>query len=300
MSCYTELGFADMTPKRRRAANRDITQLAGLRVGLYCRVSVDTEGTEKSVNDQEAEGRGWVKKQGAVLADNGVYRDSDRSASRYATREREEFTRLEQDIEAGALDVVWFWEQSRITRDLGTFARFRDLCRDRGVLVVIREHVYQPADPAAYSEMFTLAVMAGAGEMESGQTSERVRRGVASNAMAGKPHSFAAYGYRRIYDTVSRHLIRQEPDADGADSPAEVVREIFERFAAGASLVSITQDLNRRGIPTAKKPGQGRWKSEKPRWWPGAVRQLLLNPVYIGRRTHQGEVLDGVKAILPP
>jgi hypothetical protein len=49
-----------------------------------------------------------------------------------------------------------------------------------------------------------VGVMSIAGEMESDQTSQRDRRGIESNAAAGKPHSFSPYGYRRIYDPVSR------------------------------------------------------------------------------------------------
>jgi hypothetical protein len=71
-------------PRAARPSRRDPTDLAGLRVALYCRVSQDRYRTEKSVDDQEAEGRRWVSEHGAVLA--GLYADDDRSASRYARR----------------------------------------------------------------------------------------------------------------------------------------------------------------------------------------------------------------------
>jgi len=43
------------------------------------------------------------------------------------------------EVEAGRLDVLWFWEISRQQRRLDVFARLRDLCRERGVLWVIRD-----------------------------------------------------------------------------------------------------------------------------------------------------------------
>jgi hypothetical protein len=55
-------------PRAARPSRRDPTDLAGLRVALYCRVSQDRYRTEKSVDDQEAEGRRWVSEHGAVLA----------------------------------------------------------------------------------------------------------------------------------------------------------------------------------------------------------------------------------------
>src|SRR4051812_17313989 len=112
------------TTARQRAVKRDITDLTGLRAGLYCRVSKDG-GDEKSVNDQETVGHAWASQQGAVVA--GVYRDVYRSASRYATRERESFNRLLADIRNDQLDLVWFWELSRSQRRLGVFADLRDL-----------------------------------------------------------------------------------------------------------------------------------------------------------------------------
>jgi len=95
---------------------------------MYCRVSQDRDGTEKSTEDQEAEGRRWAERQHVLLAE--VYRDNDRSASRFATRQREDFTRMMADLAAGKLDVLWFWELPRSQRRLDVFAKLRDLSRD--------------------------------------------------------------------------------------------------------------------------------------------------------------------------
>jgi site-specific DNA recombinase len=281
----------EATMRRRPHVKRDITNLTGLRVGLYCRVSQDRDGTEKSVDDQEAVGRGWVEAAGAVVAD--IYRDADRSASRFATREREEFTRLRHDIEAGKLDMVWFWELSRSQRKLGVFADLRDLCRNQGVAWVIRDRVY---DPHSYADMMTLGMLSVIGENESELTSERVRRGQASSATAGRPHGKTPYGYRRDYDRATRRFLRQEPniwDDDGQAkeaSPAWVVREIFARFAAGTGIHGIAQDLNDRGIPA---PAGGRWVQP-------TIRQMLLSPTYIARRVYQGEIVEGVTPLWDP
>lgn len=147
---------------------RDPSDLAGLRAGLYCRVSLDDDGTERSVSDQEAGGRRWAEAAGVTVAD--VYRDSDRSASRFATRQREDFERLLADLAAGWLDLVWFWELSRSQRELRVFARLRDLCRERGVRWVIRDRVF---DPASYADMMTAGMLTIVGEVESELIAER-------------------------------------------------------------------------------------------------------------------------------
>jgi DNA invertase Pin-like site-specific DNA recombinase len=294
--------------KRTVTTKRDPANLAGARVGLYVRVSKDRDGKQRSVSEQEAIGRAWIEGQGAELA--GIYRDSDRSASRYATRQREDFARLVADVTADRLDVVWVWEQSRSTRKLDEFARLRDLCRDHGVLWAIQDQVY---DPSGYAQAMTLGVLTLTDEVASEQTSDRVRRDMQFSAAAGRPHSFPPYGYRRIYDPHTRKLVRQEPDVGdgGPDSPAVVVVELFTRFAEGASVYGLAKDLNERGVPTffaarggrsspaAGTGGQPR-TTVTARWWPSTMRQILRNPAYIGRRVHQGEVLAGVDALWPP
>ncbi|MHB8816117.1 MAG: recombinase family protein [Steroidobacteraceae bacterium] len=63
---------------------------------------------------------------------------------------------------------------------------------------------------------------------------------------------------------------------------AEIVREIFTRFAAGESMKSIASDLNRRRVPS---PG-AEWKPRaRPRgnWLVSTLHTLLHNERYIGR-----------------
>jgi site-specific DNA recombinase len=299
----------------RKPAKRNITDLAGARAGLYCRVSQVSErnrddyratGQEKSTEDQEAVGREWADRVGAVVAE--VYSDPGRSASRFATKARENFDRLVGDIKAGKLDLIWFWELSRSQRRLGVFAELRDLCRDMGVLWVIRDRVY---DPDNYGDMMTLGMLSVVGETESELISERVKRGRASGAAVGTPAGRVPYGYVRRYDPVTKRFAAQDPDVldgDGrpvTDSPAYVVREVFTRFAAGHPLTTITADLTIRRLPTPKEVSQARRAGrsrppygEQPWNW-GSIRQILTNPAYIARRVHQGKIVPEVTGQWP-
>lgn len=71
------------------------------------------------------------------------------------------------------------------------------------------------------------------------------------------------------------------------DEQAEVVSEIFERFAAGESAKTIARELNERGIPS---PGSY-WNRERTNGWVhtticGAHTKasgILRNPIYAGR-----------------
>ncbi|MFC5246507.1 recombinase family protein [Streptomyces nigrescens] len=47
--------------------------------------------------------------------------DDDRSASRFRDREREEFERMIEWIEAGKLDIVFVWASTRLQRELDVY-----------------------------------------------------------------------------------------------------------------------------------------------------------------------------------
>jgi site-specific DNA recombinase len=265
---------------RRPAQKRAYDDFHDQRVGLYCRVSLDADETGKSVDDQEAIGREWVEHVGGLLDERHVYRDVSRSASRYATKVREAFARMLVDIEAGELDAIWFWELSRSQRQLGVFAQLRDLCRDKGVVWVIRDRVY---DPTSSADMMTTAVLSVVAENESEMTSQRVTRGKKSSAHAGRPGGRVPYGYKRIWNKETGLWERDVPnthDVDGhpvEDSPAYVVREIFDRVAAGESLTAISRDLNERGLKTTSGYD----------WDKAKVRYIAMSPTYLGKRVYQ-------------
>jgi DNA invertase Pin-like site-specific DNA recombinase len=287
--------------KRRPATRTNTTDLTDLRVGLYCRVSLDKDDDAKSTTDQRDIGREWAAREGAVVVDEYVEIGS-RSASRFAKKAREQFDRLLGDVEAGKLDAIWFWEQSRSSRRLAVFADLRDICRKMGVLWVERDRVVDPNDN---NDMLSAGFKALISEQESEMTSLRVERGKRSSAHAGKRAGRVAYGYRTHFNPDGSKY--DEPDlfdADRvavADSPADVVKEIFARILAGHSITTIRNDLNDRDIRTAAGYP---WANSK-------IRGIATNPTYIGKRVYQvGDgirqtdrvkaILDGVEATWPP
>lgn len=251
-----------------------------LRAGQYLRVSLDKDkdGPARSTDQQQAENeaaaaapdRGWPIVQ--------TYRDDNRSASRYATKVREDYARLLVDLEAGKLDVLILWEPSRGSRKVSEWARLLEVCQERHVLIYVTSHgrLY---DPTNHRDERTLMEDAVDGQYESGKVSMRVRRDSAARAAAGKPHGPTPYGYERLYDDRTRKLIEQRPKA----GEAEVVREVFKSLAKGVSLKALAATLNGRGVPT-KRDATWSWS---------VIRSMALNATYIGKRTHHGTVTDG-------
>jgi site-specific DNA recombinase len=294
---------------------RDTSNLTGLRTGVYLRVSRADQDDRAKLRAGSAEERStatqlrifeeWAGRTGVEHAD--TYPDPDMSASRFAVKKnRPEFERMVADVEAGKLDILWFWEISRSQRRLDVFARLRDLCREKRVLWVMRDRV---ADPADSKDMLLAGIQSILAENESEDLSGRVYDGKESSALNGKRAGRFPYGYKRgkLIDPDTMTFGPDQPDVfdgDGVavhDSPAYVVQEIFDRLDGGESLTGIRKSLNDRGVRT---------KAAAP-WANSTVRYIAMNPAYAGLRArhvgHGGElstraskILDGVEAKWPP
>jgi site-specific DNA recombinase len=263
---------------QRKTRSRDRGDLSDQRLGVYLRVSrADEEDkqqleAERSTSTQRRIAAEWAARAGVQIA--GEYPDPDMSASRFAVKKhRPEFERMVADVEAGKLDLLWFWEISRQQRRLDVFARLRDVCREHGAAWIIRDRLY---DPRNSGDMLQLGIQSMIAEDETEKLSIRLIDGKKSAALAGKRAGKIAYGYRAHYDPATG-----KPDYDEIDPvTAPIVREIYDRLYRGESLYAIHRDLNARGIPTPR--GGHLWDSS-------AVRSIATNAAYIRLRVHQGE-----------
>lgn len=87
----------------------------------YLRGSKDTQQSGRSPDQQHAENAAAIERQGWSLHPSPPYGATDRSASRYATRAREDFKRLVGDLESDDFDadILAMWESSRGSRRVG-------------------------------------------------------------------------------------------------------------------------------------------------------------------------------------
>jgi DNA invertase Pin-like site-specific DNA recombinase len=272
--------------------------LAGLPGAGYFRVSSNPDETEtKSVDDQETEYWPWVKRTGIICSDpDDVYKDDDRSASMFATRQRENFTRLRAAIRAGRYKVVWFWSTSRQTRGDVNIYDLAKVSAEAGALWCVNGQLLNPANE---DDLLFLGIHHLMDRQYSWRISKDVRRGQKSNAYAGKPAGRITYGYKRLYDYEARdrrgkpRFIRDVPnvfDGNGLpveDSPAYVVRQIYDWIAEGKPIGRIARTLEERRIPTPQPP---RREGRSPYLWTShPVLYIARNPFYIGKRVFQAE-----------
>jgi DNA invertase Pin-like site-specific DNA recombinase len=233
---------------------------------IYCRVSQDRK-RGRSVREQEAECRQTCAEQGWEVVE--VIHDNDRSASAYAKKARPGWSKVEERLKSGDLDVLVVWELSRATREMNVALELRDICKEGRVLISWRGDTYNMVKA---NDRKRFVDDANSAEYESGQTSERIKRTTRAQAALGKPHGRRLYGYRRIYD-ADRQLVGQEID----ETEAAVIREAAERTIAGESLYAIARDFTAREIKTA---GGSNWLGT-------VLRESLLNSSYVSKRVHR-------------
>ncbi|QRX90843.1 recombinase family protein [Streptomyces noursei] len=249
-----------------------VTTRPALRAVIYARVSSDPHNRGKSVADQIAECKRECAQRGWRLVE--VFEDNDRSASRYATKERKDYARLVEFLRAGRADVLMTWESSRAQRDLEAYLRLREIAEGNGVQWCYKGRLY---DLSRTDDRFTTGLDALLDERESGITRDRVLRGKKTSAAAGRPNGRMLYGYAREYDPRTGEFVKSVIRED----QAAIVREAVRRLAAGEALGTLCREFNLRGLRTNTG---GSWRKDN-------LRAMAINPGYIGKRVRHGVVI---------
>ncbi|MCP3012471.1 recombinase family protein [Nocardiopsis dassonvillei] len=280
-------------PSRPRARDQR------LRVILYARVSKDASKEERSVTQQLDIGRTIAAEEDWLIV--GEYADNDRSASRRATQEREDWPKVVAAIERGEADVLWVWEISRGTRDLDVWLPLRRVCRENRMFVAIHDDVWDTTKPSHMHHLNQLVLDA---EYESEKVHTRTSRGIEANTAKGGAHGPGGYGFRHLHDVNTGRFTRRvvhEPEA-------EVIREAAQRYLSGETLGSICVDLNDRKVPTSTglvagepvldddgspvlNPVTGEHALQTGWRYPLLV-QILQRAALIGKRESKGRLID--------
>ena len=251
----------------------------------YRRISRELGG--HSIDEQADDNRRAADAHGWVLG--APYADPDRSASRYATRERDDFRRLVGDLESGTFgaEILILWESSRGSRRVGEWDRLLGLCERRDVKIHVTSHG-RTYDPANHRDRRTLLEDAVDSAYESDKVSIRGRRTAASQAALGRPHGLAPYGLKPVYDAATRRLITWVEDEEVSIVP----KELFRLLEAGHSLAAIERSFAERGFFN-KNTGRPFTRHH--------LRNMATRAAYAGIRVHKGVEIPGAwDAIIPP
>jgi DNA invertase Pin-like site-specific DNA recombinase len=220
-----------------------------MKAAIYARYSTDLQDAT-SISGQQANCE-------KIIAANGlqiVKRYSDEAISG-SDDNRPGYRELLADSEAGLFDVIVVDETSRLTRSAGELPRLIELLAFRNQFLVDCKGF----DSRNETSALLASVYGGIDSLELRKIKERTHRGLRERAKAGYSTGGRVYGY----DTVP--IDPDDPDSKKRytvnTSEAEVIVEIFQRYADGESTKAICDDLNRRGVPS---PGST-WNRTKRR-----------------------------------
>jgi DNA invertase Pin-like site-specific DNA recombinase len=231
-----------------------------LKIGsAYIRVS-DERQDEYSPDSQLKKIREYAAKEGYTIPDDFVFYDDGISGK--SVKKRDDFNRMIAlaKEKTHPFDIIYVWKFSRFARNQEEAIVYKNLLRRSGVSVV---SVSEPL-PDGYFGPLIERVIEFMDEYYLHNLSGEVMRGMTEKATRGEPTGPPPFGYIMIDG-------KYYPDEESGK--ADIIREVFNRYANGAKQREIAIFLADKGIRTrsGKKP--------ELRW----VTYILSNPCYIGK-----------------
>lgn len=255
-----------------------LAEMALVTVDAYCRVSVDYDGTTRSVDDQEDDITDAIEESGTWSLGK-VHKDHAKSAWQPKVV-RPEWNDLMTRLESGQAGGVVVYDLSRFTRKPMEGERLLALA-ERGIVVASITTTYN-LRTADGRKQFRDAMTANA--FESDKTSERTSRGKRKKAKRGRSNAtnrgFARAGYLRNPPGWEAGDPRTPVPEAELDREVAAVQDAARRILAGELVGRIAKEWNAEGLLTTTG---SRWDSSK-------LRQMLERPAIAGLVEYKGTI----------
>lgn len=201
--------------------------------------------------------------------DMSILRVYDDHAMTGTNDNRPAFRQMIADSVKREFDFVIVYTLDRFSRDRYDSAVHKHTLKENGVRVLsAMEHITDDPTGALME-----SILEGFAEYYSKELSQKIRRGIRSNAEKGLVIGPLPYGYKKSDD--GRYEINP--------AEAEIVREIYRRVDAGEHQTDIQADLNARGLVT---------RNGRP-WGRSSFEIILHNERYVGTYIRGDIKLEG-------
>src|SRR6266446_5458719 len=214
---------------------------------------------ETSTDDQQRICREYAERQGWRIIESYA-----ETVSGAAFGNRPEFLRMRAAAMAGRFAVLLVTDTGRLTRSQELAPLIERLRFQRVRIIGVQDAFDSSTGTSDMQAGLTGIASVEFRRMVKARTHAALKiRAQTARATGGKAYAYSSKG----------ELVPHE---------AEIVREIFERFAGGESYRAIAASLNARGVPS---PGSA-WKRQQRRgsgWTGSAIRAILFNERYAGR-----------------
>ena len=238
---------------------------------IYARYSSDNQ-REESIEGQLRECKAFAEKNDIQIV--GTYIDRAFSAR---TDNRPDFQKMIKDSASKKFEFIIVWKLDRFARDRYDSAHYKAALRKNGVKVISATEKISEGSEGILME----AVLEGMAEYYSAELSEKVIRGLTENAYKCK---FNGGTLPLGYTIDSEHHFQIDPLV------APTVLEAFKRYAEGASMTEIAQEMNAKGLRSAFGGKIG----------VDMVARMLKNRRYIGEFNYRNIIHPhGIPAIIP-
>ncbi len=240
-----------------------------LKIGAaYIRVS-DERQDEYSPDSQLKKIREYASKEGYLIPDEYVFYDDGISGK--SARKRDSFNQMIAIAKEKEhpFDVIYVWKFSRFARNQEESMVYKNLLQKKGVSV---KSVSEPIPEGHFGSLIE-RIIEWMDEFYLVNLGAEVMRGMTEKISRGEPAVPPPFGYRMGEKTYL-------PDGEKAD----IVREVFQRYADGQKQREIAILLGEKGIRTK------RGNVPENRW----IDYMLRNPCYIGKIRWTA---DGLRAV---
>lgn len=205
--------------------------------GIYCRISLASDGDTTKTDDQERICRELCQRKGWRVFE--VYADHSKSAWQ-PNRKRPAFDKMLADVEAGLINAIVVYHGDRLYRTHEDLLKLINLARTRGVKLA---SPVGERDLGNYDDQFVLEIEASVHKRESASTSRRRKAQYARWRLEGKVRPGGrggrAFGFER--DGITH-----------VPAEADAIRDAAQRILLGESTGSAARSFPMKmpsGVP---------------------------------------------------
>jgi len=220
--------------------------------GIYVRTSVETDGT--SIEQQKELGIKFCESQGFQYQ---IYEDIGKSGYKIDDdndpfKNRPGIAKLIDDIENNAVDKVWVWEYSRLSRnELASYVLRKIFVKNKTVIYENGKQ-FNMDDPLS---IMIDGILTHVSRYERNKITGRTTRGIRDRINTGRRSYVKVYGYRQV-GKVDRFMAWEPVRSEIAN-----IKYAFEEFLKGKPINGIVKDLHDDMTETELKTAHKKYRN---------------------------------------
>ena len=249
----------------------------------YCRKSVEERADETfgSIENQHESILSFIAshKHEGWVALSERYDDNGFTGS---NTNRPSLQRLINDIKEGKINMVVVYKLDRLSRSLVDFVQILKFFEEHGVAFA---SITQPIDTSTSTGKLMLHILSSFAEFERQLISERTKDKMSAARKRGQwTGGWAALGYD--LDKENKKLIINKTEA-------KLIKEIFDLYLKGNSLLKVAQILNDKGYRSKSITLKSGKTFGGKKFGITHIQSMIKNPLYIGKIRYEDQIYEG-------